>query len=190
MSMCGMPPCRHCGKPVRTVWGTAEWHASHDPVGGYCQCVSNEFRQLAEAAKERLESDKYQEMREACETYLQPKGNMQSREDYVVRAFTRKNEFDRVCGPDAVLSALNELDRLRAEVASLKEEPKWKVQAEALWSMASVLEAEIKDESKNALFRSGVQVSIAKLKTTAQMLMDFHEDYKWNAETVMEPLPK
>lgn len=83
-----------------------------------------------------------------------------------------------------------ELDRLRAEVASLKEEPKWKVQAEALWSMASVLEAEIKDESKNALFRSGVQVSIAKLKTTAQMLMDFHEDYKWNAETVMEPLPK
>ena len=63
---------------------------------------------------------KYQEMREACETYLQPKGNMQSREDYVVRAFTRKNEFDRVCGPDAVLSVLNELDSLRAVVDSLK----------------------------------------------------------------------
>lgn len=84
----------------------------------------------------------------------------------------------------------SEIDRLRAEVASLKEEPKWKVQAEALWSMALILETEIKDESKNALFRSGVQVSIAKLKTTAQMLMDFQEDYVWNAETVMEPSPK
>jgi hypothetical protein len=75
-------------------------------------------------------------------------------------------------------------------IASLKDEAKWKVQAEALWSMALILETEIKDESKNALFRSGVQVSIAKLKTTAQMLMDFQEDYKWNAENATEQLPK
>jgi hypothetical protein len=93
--------------------------------------------------------------------------------------------------------AADTIESLRAEnaaqallIASLKEEAKWKVQAEALWAMALILETEIKDESKNALFRSGVQVSIAKLKTTAQMLMDFQEDYKWNAENATEQLPK
>jgi hypothetical protein len=98
---------------------------------------------------------------------------------------------------DTLQDAALQIESLRAEnaaqallIASLKDEAKWKVQAEALWSMALILETEIKDESKNALFRSGVQVSIAKLKTTAQMLMDFQEDYKWNAENATEQLPK
>jgi hypothetical protein len=198
MSMCGMPACKHCGKPVQTVWGSADWHKANDPFGGYCQCVNNEFRQLAEAAKSKIESDNYQKMIAACEAYLTPKGNMQSREDFVVRMFARRSEYEQVCNANSVLSALKELDRLRAEnaaqallIASLKEDvAKWKVQAQALWSMALILETEIKDESKNALFRSGVQVSIAKLKTTAQMLMDFQEDYKWNAENATEQLPK
>lgn len=52
---CGIPACSKCGKTVRTVWGTMEWHKANDPIDGYCQCQDNHFKALVEAAKKQLE---------------------------------------------------------------------------------------------------------------------------------------
>lgn len=30
--------CPNCHHPVRTVFGSAQWHARNDPLGGYCHC--------------------------------------------------------------------------------------------------------------------------------------------------------
>jgi hypothetical protein len=49
------PPfaCVKCGKPPRQVYGSAEWHAANDPIGGYCCCGYGLFeaQQMTEPRK-------------------------------------------------------------------------------------------------------------------------------------------
>jgi len=33
------PMCENCGKALRMVYGSQEWHAKNDPPGGYCRCA-------------------------------------------------------------------------------------------------------------------------------------------------------
>jgi hypothetical protein len=59
-------------------------------------------------------SDKYQAMRDACTAYIQPKGNMESREHSVIRSFKTRLEWENVCHPWAILELLDEIATLKA----------------------------------------------------------------------------
>jgi hypothetical protein len=54
----GLPRCSTCNKPVRTVWGSVDWHRDNDPIEGYCQCDNNPFKQMVDAAKTHIEETK------------------------------------------------------------------------------------------------------------------------------------
>lgn len=45
------PICNSCGKPMRVVWGSKEWHEKNDPAGGYCGCPGSGLAGLSGVAK-------------------------------------------------------------------------------------------------------------------------------------------
>jgi hypothetical protein len=82
-----------------------------------------EYAELYAAAKQNKQppaeagegavNKKYQLMRDACNAYIQPKGNMESRESSVIRKFKTRMEWENICHPWSILELLDELSELK-----------------------------------------------------------------------------